>query len=640
MALEPQDLDTRGFDELFEAARARIPRYAPEWTDFNDSDPGITLLQLYAWLTELQLYALNRVPDRSYVKFLQVLGLELEPAQPARAQLTFTPSEGTRPAPVPPRTPIAAANPAGGPPLVFETLDGLDLIAAALTDVRVFDGSAFADVTPANAAPGTTFWPLGFAPQPGAALYLGFSPAEVEPVFPQQLRLRVFLPPAGAAVARRAAEAEDPPAPPVTLEWEYFPGEGAPAWRRLALHRDDSAAFTREGAVLVQGPGTIEPAVQAGVEEPRYWLRCRLAAGAYPADGAPEIDFVRPNVVAAENVTTQREEVLGQAEGHPGERLKLRHAPVQAGSLVLEIVSQHEGAERWEATDELLAAGPDDRRYVLNPTTGEVTFGDGRHGRIPPRGADVVAVIYRYGGGAAGNVGADQIAAPLTALPGVDAVTNERPAEGGREEQTVEDLKQRAPSILRSRGRAVTADDFAALAERAGGVLKAKAIPLAHPDHPGVEVPGAITVAIVPDAGGRPPEPSAALIEHVSRALNRQRLLTTELYVAPPAFTPITVHARVAAQPYAAFDAVALAVRAALDAYLDPRTWAFGRDLYPTGLFSVLTAVPDVVAVRTLQVYVGQRPWEEPTRPIVLGPDGLVYGTDAHEVVVEPWSDL
>ena len=49
MALEPQDLDTRGFDELFEAARARIPRYAPEWTDFNDSDPGITLLQLYAW---------------------------------------------------------------------------------------------------------------------------------------------------------------------------------------------------------------------------------------------------------------------------------------------------------------------------------------------------------------------------------------------------------------------------------------------------------------------------------------------------------------------------------------------------------------------------------------------------------------
>src|SRR3954471_585289 len=97
MALALPDLDTRRFDEIYAEARRRIPRYTPEWTDFNDSDPGITLLQLFAWLTELQLYALNRVPERSAVKLLQLLGLQLRPAQPARAHVTFTPTPGYEP---------------------------------------------------------------------------------------------------------------------------------------------------------------------------------------------------------------------------------------------------------------------------------------------------------------------------------------------------------------------------------------------------------------------------------------------------------------------------------------------------------------------------------------------------------------
>src|SRR5215208_4852219 len=89
MPLQPPNLDDRDFARLFEDARARIPRYLPEWTDWNDSDPGITLLQLHAWLTETILYRVNRLPELAHVKLLQILGVEQQPARPAQADLTF-----------------------------------------------------------------------------------------------------------------------------------------------------------------------------------------------------------------------------------------------------------------------------------------------------------------------------------------------------------------------------------------------------------------------------------------------------------------------------------------------------------------------------------------------------------------------
>ena len=96
MPLQAPKLDTRDFDQLLREALLRIPRYVPEWTDFNESDPGIALVQLFAWLTEMMFYEMNRVPERNYIKFLQLLNMELRPAQPATAHLTFTAQAGAQ----------------------------------------------------------------------------------------------------------------------------------------------------------------------------------------------------------------------------------------------------------------------------------------------------------------------------------------------------------------------------------------------------------------------------------------------------------------------------------------------------------------------------------------------------------------
>src|ERR1700730_18240096 len=89
MPLPDIKLDDRTFEDLVADARRRIPGYTPEWTDLNESDPGITLMQLFAWLSEMIIWRLNRVPEKNFMKFLELIGIEPTPPSPARAELTF-----------------------------------------------------------------------------------------------------------------------------------------------------------------------------------------------------------------------------------------------------------------------------------------------------------------------------------------------------------------------------------------------------------------------------------------------------------------------------------------------------------------------------------------------------------------------
>jgi predicted phage baseplate assembly protein len=643
MPLEAQApvLDTRTFEDVFRTARQRIPRYTPEWTDFNESDPGITIVRLFAWLTELMLFELNRVPELNYVKFLQLLGLELDPPAPAQAHVTFTPTPELAP-PVPAGTQLSAQPADGGDLLVFETEKDLSLVRLPLTDVQVWDGFDFNVVAEENATPGVSFPPLGWVPQTGSALYLGFSQTEPPSqgrLFPQELRLRIFLPEASTAgLPQRCVGAAGPPLPSAQVAWEYRPTATATYWRRLDLYEDESASFTREGYIAIEGPPTIEPTVEGRVPDPRYWIRSRLVEGGYPAGRPPEIDFLRTNTVPAVNLTTVREEEIGESDGRPNQAFRLRRPPLQPDSLDLRVRAPGEEEERWERVPDFLASGPDGAHYVITAATGELRFGDGTHGRIPTGGALIVASSYRSGGGAAGNVGPGQIDALLAAVAGTDAVVNERAAEGGSDEERVEDLKRRAPSVLRHRGRAVTPEDFAALAKRAGGVADAIAIGLAHPDHPDVDVPGAVTVAVLPEAGGYPPTPSEQLLHHVCSHLDRYRLLTTELFVKGPTYQAVSVEALVTADPQAALDAVERDVVATLDERLDPRRWPFGDELFPTSLYSDIHDVAGVAAVKQMSILLDGRP-RDLTEPVRVPPDGLVYGT-AHRITVARQEDI
>lgn len=626
------ELDTSKFEEIFKEARLRIPRYTPEWTDFNESDPGITLLQLFSWLTEMMLYKMNQVPERNYIKFLQLLGMELRPAQPATAHLTFSPKAGAPVVgPVRQGTQVGATTSAG-PLAIFETQAGLDLIAYPMSDVQVYDGSDFIVRTPANLAPGTTYAPLGLEPQIGGALYLGFTPPKQKPTgrfFPGKMQFRVFLPPATIAPAPQLCSGTNPPpAPPVTLVWEYRHPKTPTRWRRLQVFDDGSTAFTREGYIQIEGPVEVAATVEGKVTDPRYWLRARLNDGNYGAGVTPVVDFIRPNTVEARNLATVRDEVVGVSRGEPGQAFTMSRKPIAPRTLTLTVDDAP-----WTQVEDFLSSSRSDTHFVLSGPKGEIRFGDGRRGEIPVAGAEIVATEYRYGGGDAGNVEAAKISTLVTGAVGVDKVTNERPSVGGRDEQSVDELREQAPALLRCRNRAVTAEDFASLASQAGGVARATALPLAHPDHPDVQVPGAVTVVIVPPSNDPAPQPSSDLIRSVGAYLENFRLITTELYIRGPEYTPIRVEATLQANPYAAFDAVTRDVIANLNGYLSP--WPFGQSLYPNNLYSVMLKAADVVAVENLRVFVDGQPHDDLNEPVKVPSGGLVYGAEDHDITVK-----
>src|SRR5262245_15447464 len=97
MPLPIPNLDDKTFNELFEEGRVLIPRYARDWTEHNFSDPGITFIDLLAWLAEMQIYFLNRVTNKNFSKFLKLLGEAVTPAKSALADVTFELVETTTP---------------------------------------------------------------------------------------------------------------------------------------------------------------------------------------------------------------------------------------------------------------------------------------------------------------------------------------------------------------------------------------------------------------------------------------------------------------------------------------------------------------------------------------------------------------
>jgi predicted phage baseplate assembly protein len=605
-------LDDRRFADLVNEARARIPRYTPEWTDFNAGDPGFALVELFAWMSELLLYRLGRVPELNYLKFLELVGIELAPARPASGVVVFPVRNAfaADSVAVAARTPVEAAQPDDAGPIVFETERPLTALRSRLEAVQSFDGYAYADLSQANADL-AGFLPFGPLANAGSALLLGFSAdAPLPPAAELSLAFwpssdRPVPPPAPCGGGRVAVAA------PARLVWEFWAGT---EWRKLTLFGDDTLALTRSGIVLLRLPGRDEAvAAKLGrrTDANRWWLRARLDQAAYEA--APLLRGVRANAVRVLQARSVAGEVLGGSDATPGQTFTLDNAPVLEGTLAIE-VDETGTPEAWTEVADFFGSGADDPHYVLNRTTGEVRFGDGRRGRIPAANPDnpqaaIVARFYRHGGGRRGNLAAGQITTPMTSLPGIDVgrLTNPVASEGGTDEESLDAAIQRAPVTLKARDRAVTAEDFELLAKQAGPIARAHAMPLHHPDFPGIAVPGVVTVLVVPDTADPAPVPSEPLLRTVCAHLDRRRLLTTELHVTGPAYVDVALRLDVIAAEDADTAALTMAVEDALRAYLHPLQggadglgWPFGGtlhfgELYRRALLPGAARVPELV---------------------------------------------
>src|SRR4051812_47506807 len=177
MSLPVPSLDNRRFQDLVDDAKRFVQERCPEWTDHNVSDPGVTLIEAAAHMVDQVIYRVNRVPDLNYVKFLDLIGVELLPPAAARGDVTFWLS-----APQPQTVVIRAEAEVATPrtdidePILFTTVEQLDIVSCT----RLFAAAARVGVTPEDktlALERGGFPCFSEPPIAGAALLVGLSAA-------------------------------------------------------------------------------------------------------------------------------------------------------------------------------------------------------------------------------------------------------------------------------------------------------------------------------------------------------------------------------------------------------------------------------------------------------------------------------
>ena len=581
-------IDDRRYDDIVAEIRTRIARYTPEWrpgesawTDVNDSDPGITIAQVFAWQAEMLLYRLNKVPALNYIKFLELIGIELQPAEPAQAEITF-PLKADRPTPtvviVPSRArssrPIPATASRRSSSRPFAPLTAL---RAPLDAVLVKEFIDYNDVSQANADATHGFAPFGNTAPDGAELALGFN--DPDPFPESELDLAVIvqdrLRPAATSSARVRRRR-------LALRRRSCTGTTgtAPRWVALKLLKDDSLAFTRSGHVRLRLPaaGSLQK-LQARADA----NRCTLldSRGARPrAVRESAVDPRGPHEHRRRQNRPRRCTTRCSAEAtavaiRPSSCRTHRCSRARCGSRFSRAMSASSPGRRSRTS-----SVPDQPTRSTSSIARQATilFGDGVNGAIPVAyvnnpGANVVAREYtgrrwraRQCAGRRDQHAGDHRFRASTKAPSVTC--RRRRAAATRKRSTTPNGER--PRSFKSRCRAVTVDDFELLAMEAGNVRRAKALPLYDPRFPGHASPGVVSVIVVPDSKAPNPMPSDGTLRTVCAYLDARRLLTTELYVLRPSYQLIEIKGQVVAADSADLAEVSQAIDAALVRYFHP----------------------------------------------------------------------
>ena len=614
-------------DAVRAAVRDRIPGYTPDWTNPDHQDAGVALVRLFGTQAEPVLTRVNRLPEKILAEHLDTAGVRRRPATAAAALLEFTvtPPDGSSVL-VPAGFQAAASTPDGQ--LVYETDQDVYATPATLAAVAVQHAGTLEPVPLGPAGPGRAFAPFGTDPQPGDALWLGL--AGTAGPFPS-LTVGFVIAAAPPNPAQSGGTTPLPLPPEPLLRWDVLDGgRFVPA----EVVRDETGGLLASGTVELRVPRTWTPGRPPARSAPALrWLRLQVAHGTF-TEAPPLVSGLRLNMVAATAARTIRDEPLApiQDPSNPTarRRMRLSQVPILAGTVVIEVdddaatdvfgttTNTATGtATPWQEVDSLAAYGPHDRVFVVDYTTGVVTFGDGVNGApVPPGFRNVRAVRYRAGGGKAGAVAAGAINSVVTALPFVTRVNNPFPATGGGDAEPDADVMLRGVGELRARGRAVTPADYGLLAVRAPGasIARAHGVPGLHPDFAGRPIPGVVGVLVVPppDDSGEPPVPSAATLRAVADFLSREAAPAgVTVVTGPVAFRRVAVEARVVLD--ADQDRAAVLARAgdAVTTYLDPLRggengggWPFGGAVRHTPLVRRLLAVDGVLAVSGLSLTV------------------------------------
>jgi predicted phage baseplate assembly protein len=620
VTLPAPNLDDRGFQDLVDEAKRLVQLRNPNWTDHNVADPGVTLIETFAYMTDQLIYRLNRIPDLNYIKFLELLGERMIPPGAASTRIEFTLSIAQDvDVVIPKNTLVSTPRTTPAPPVTFSTAHDLTIPTVSVSTLLTKQADGPFESHQEARAMRRSFEAFADTPAPNDALYIGLS----QPA-PDCLVVLNFT---GSPTIEGIGV--DPLNPPYQIEaWD---GQD---WYPVSKRLDTTGGLNREGMIEVFIP-RHESSRVAGVSA--GWLRItvtepRLDQPRYKV--SPTIAVVQAEAIGgqvdARHCEPVIDEILGPCSGTPGDRLVLSHTPLIGGQgdLIVE-VNGADGWEPWHRVESFAESGPTDRHFTVDEVSGEIRFGpvirteDGgarQYGATPPAQAMVRVPEYLVGGGHIGNVDAGTLTVLRSSIPYVSEVTNPHAAAGGSDAETLEALKERAAITVRTQMRAVTARDYELLVQMAApSIARVSCVDAAQ-----LGQPGHVLVQVIPWVPDDVRDfdllqPHVDVLESIRDFIEPRRPLGAIVHIEPPRYLGVSVAARLVVQPGATGRAVNEQADAAIRRFLHPviggndgRGWPFGHPLLLADVHSVLQRVPgvayvDVVRLIPVDVVTGTR---------------------------------
>lgn len=650
--LQSKNLDDQTFDEIMEFVMGRLPWLCPAWTDYNEHDPGITILELMAWYKEMQQYHMNTMTDALRRKLLKLLGVV--PASPRPARLTVTlPYSQCDVYPVLSRLESPQEIP-------FE-LSGKARRDSEVAGVYLKGGDGAVDATEMLRQKGVAVWPFGDYGGEKTELLLRIRNAG------PQLKL-YFEIDEDREIARNPFA--DNTSSPRTLEWSLVGGNKlSVADETHALSISGYVTIDFSGELPVSDGGCVLPAgnyirvveLEHGCEE-RVHLKAvntgcfeavqretlalttaftvsagpcsvlledavslkgsvlaflKADSGLRPvaveteytgeglsvsldASGAAE---AQNNLLLVSLDPLRAEEMMLTSTGLPDMALDFqlagRRALTDDMTLICDTRCQ-DGEIRpslWRYVADISMCGPRDAVFTFDPAREQLLFGDGEHGMVVPSGEKAVliasmAVSYCSGGNLPENCG----------LAFEDGVTVANTAAAyGAEAESAGVAARAFLHDFKDTKKCASAEDYENAAKATPGlrVATAKAIVGFDPDEPGgkTRIP-TVTVVTAPYSGTPRPTPDARFLAAVQAHLDALRPICTVVKAAAPRYTPVGISVSVCA-----VRGCEARVRKAVENYFAvDGTREIGDNVLRDDLIAALSGLPEVMKVERMEL--------------------------------------
>ncbi|MCT4593118.1 MAG: baseplate J/gp47 family protein [Anaeromicrobium sp.] len=657
-----ENLDKKNFKEILKESRNHIHRFSSEWTDENYHDPGMTLLEMFSWLTEMQRYYLNRVTDKNYSKFLKIYGIELENEAVAQTHVTFT---GVNKDMVLPRgTKLLAED------QVFETCKKLNLTSNTIEKVITSVHNEEIDNTHLSFHKNIFFYAFGEKLRVGNKLYIGFREK-----FEMNQAIEMFI----SIFSNYPVELNGNNKYSYGTRGSWYTYTTENKWQKISILTDTTDLFCKTGIISLKMDRHMKRNNIDMSFESSYWIMFQVED--FGAHVSPRIETIKLNTTRATNVdnkcsithikNNKRETILhdyisiygtniiqyerdgywidmeeslykiiyerekgisklylddtyenlriisyeekfkymktiGSGNGLPNQRIVLKLDKVRPQSLVIQVGQLTREGMKWTDftyVDNLISSGPYDNHFMCDFENEMIVFGNGEKGHIPEDGHDNIRVIcLSKSNRERGNVKEGEIKEFVHETEEFKhlGIKNIDHGQGGKSPMTIDEGKKAVIDDFERIHRAVSVRDYEKLVREIPGIRVglARAIPSEE---------NTVNIVVVPYTGGKNPMPDKKLLNIVKDYLEDYRLITTNVVPIEPSYVEIFVKCIISTENNNKFNKIEFEKR--IKKYLSPITpdeirkdYKIGSPLYKSEILKIINEFQGVKYVKKLWI--------------------------------------